>query len=115
MLCGLILAGCTAEKQEENLWDMPPAVMIDGTLYLTTGHTTTYVSTEVGEDFWDGTITSEVPGSELPTQNDQSNFGTGFGYRYGEQEGTVELELNRNWVIFATKEVRAEIQFPVPS
>ncbi len=91
---------------------MIPSVMIDGVMYMTTGFTTTYISTQAGEGFGDGKITSEVPNSELPAQNDQSNFGTGFGYRYGEREGTVELELDRNWVIFATEEVRQELQFP---
>lgn len=39
----------------------------------------------------DGEITSEVKDSELPAENDQSNFGAGFKYRYGETEGTIEV------------------------
>lgn len=47
----------------------------------------------------DGIITSEVQGSEKPTQNDQSNFGVGYEYRYGE-EGTIEVKMGEKWVIF---------------
>ena len=60
----------------------------------------------------DGEITSAVDGSKEPTEDDQSNFGTGYGYQYGAGEGTIELYLNGNWRIFATEEVRQAIQFP---
>ncbi|MBQ4347173.1 MAG: hypothetical protein IJC39_01840, partial [Firmicutes bacterium] len=46
-----------------------------------------------------------------PGSNDQSNFGTGYGYQYGTQ-GTVEIKINDKWRIFATEEMRHELQFP---
>ena len=30
----------------------------------------------------DGEITSTVDGTEIPTEDNQSNFGSGFGYQY---------------------------------
>ena len=60
----------------------------------------------------DGEITSAVKGSERPTENNQSNFGTGYGYQYGVTEGTIEIYMNDKWCIFATEEIRQQIQFP---
>ena len=81
---------------EAEKWDLKPMVMIDGVLYLTTGKRNGDLLTS---DVIDGEITSEVDGSEKPTQNDQSNFGTGFYYRYGEA-GTVELLNDGKWWIY---------------
>ena len=97
------------EATGEEKWDLIPMVMVNDTLYLDTGK----VSTAEGRcGVLDGTITSQVEGHEKPTVNDQSNFGTGYGYQYGLQEGTIELYLNEKWRIFATEEVRQNIQFP---
>ena len=60
----------------------------------------------------DGEITSAVDGSEKPTKDNQSNFGTGYSYQYGATEGTIEIYMNGKWWIYATEEVRKEIQFP---
>ena len=90
-------------------YDLIPMVMVDGELYLDTGHTGTYVS---NDDTYSRVVTSTVDGSERPTKDDQSNFGTGFRYRYGEIEGTIEIEMNNSCCIFATSEIRQQIQFP---
>lgn len=83
----------------EEKWDLIPMVMVDGTLYLDTGKSNGDLLTS---DIIDGEITSEVDGNEEPTQNDQSNFGTGYYYRYGE-EGTVDVLMNGKWWIYATE------------
>ena len=62
------------------------------------------------DDTYDREITSTVAGYEAPTENDQSNFGTGFKYRYGETEGTIEINMNHRCCIFATEEVRQQIK-----
>ena len=90
-------------------WDLIPMVMVNGTLYLDTGHEST---TEARCGVMDGEITSQVDGSKQPTIDDQSNFGTGYGYQYGATVGTIELFMNGKWWIFATEEARQEIQFP---
>lgn len=58
-----------------------------------TGHEST-VEARCG--VMDGEITSEVDGSEKPTKDNQSNFGTGYGYQYGSQEGIIEINMNEN-------------------
>ena len=60
-----------------------------------------------------GKITSSVHGNTKPTVNDQSNFGEGYAYQYGAAEGTIEIYMDGKWCIFATEEVRQDIQFPV--
>lgn len=62
------------------------------------------------DDTYDREITSTVAGYEAPTENDQSNFGTGFKYRYGETEGAIEINMNHRCCIFATEEVRQQIK-----
>ena len=82
---------------------------LDGTLYLDTGHESTI---EARCGVMDGEITSQVDGSKQPTVDDQSNFGTGYGYQYGATEGTIEIFMNDKWWIFATEEAQQVIQFP---
>ena len=93
-------------------WDRIPMVMVDGVLYLDTGKVST-VMARCG--MMDGEITSQVDGSQQPTIDNQSNFGTGYGYQYGAMEGTIEIYMNEKWWIFATEEARKEIQFPTES
>ena len=95
--------------KEAETWDRIPMVMVNGTLYLDTGKESTVM---VRCGMMDGEITSQVPGNEEPTVDDQSNFGIGYGYQYGPVEGTIEIFLNDKWWVFATEEARKEIQFP---
>ena len=95
--------------KETETWDLIPMVMVNGTLYLDTGHES---KIEARCGVMDGEITSQVDGSKQPTVDDQSNFGTGYGYQYGATEGTIELFMNGKWWIFATEEARQKIQFP---
>ena len=105
------LAACSAQKtqEEEIKYDLIPMVMVDGKLYLDTGHSNNNIH-KCGT--FDGEITSMVDGSEKPAADNQSNFGTGYGYQYGATKGTVEIYMNDKWRIFATEEVRQQIQFP---
>jgi len=110
LLCILVFAGCMKKQPAmEEKWDLIPMVMVDDVLYLDTGFANNDIDDGTGPD---GEIISQVDGSEEPTANDQSNFGVGYRYRYGEREGTVELDLNGKWRVFATEEVRQQIQFP---
>ena len=98
-----------ATEKEDEKWDLIPMVMVDGKLYLDTGMES---SVEARCGVMDGEITSSVDGTQKPTQDGESNFGTGYGYQYGPQEGTIEIFMNEKWWVFATEEVRQEIQFP---
>ena len=100
--------GIKVIKQTET-WDLIPMVMVNGTLYLDTGHES---KIEARCGVMDGEITSQVDGNKQPSVDDQSNFGTGYGYQYGATEETIELFMNGKWWIFATEEARQKIQFP---
>ena len=95
--------------KEAETWDLIPMVMVNGTLYLDTGHES---KIEARCGVMDGEITSQVDGNKQPSVDNQSNFGTGYGYQYGATEGTIELFMNGKWWIFATEEARQKIQFP---
>lgn len=100
---------CVAKEEEQEQWDLIPMVMVDGKLYLDTGMES---SVEARCGVMDGEITSSVDGTKKPTKDGESNFGTGYEYQYGPQEGTIEIFMNEKWWVFATEDVRQEIQFP---
>lgn len=77
--------------------DLPPLVMVDGQLYQDTGRESTLIG-RCG--VLDGEITSTVPSQEVPFEDDQSNFGTGFGYQIGAEPDTIEVYLNETWMVF---------------
>lgn len=104
----LSMVGC-GKQEEEIKYALIPMVMVDGELYLDTGFTGTYISSDTT---YDKEIISTVDGSEAPTEDNQSNFGAGFKYRYGATEGTIEICINSRCCIFATEEVRQQLQFP---
>lgn len=100
-----VLTGCSAKDQEEEtVYDRRPMVMVDGRIYLDTGKES-YETARCG--VMDGEITSEVDGSEVPTENDQSNFGTGYGYQRMD-ENTIELFINEKWIVFEAEERKDE-------
>ena len=72
-----------------------PSVMVDGVLYQDTG----YVSSAIGCGDMDGEITSSVDGSKLPTENNQSNFGTGYSWQRGS-EGQIIVVMDARNEIF---------------
>ena len=93
--CLTMLIGCSPAEPDEK-WDRRPMIMVDGVIYLDTGKE---MAVEMEESAFLGTITSSVDGSEMPTQNGESNFGgEGAPYAYLD-EGLVVL-LNHEWVFF---------------
>lgn len=73
----------------------PPSVMVDGVVYKDTG----YVDSTVTCGTMDGKITSTVNGTELPKENDQSNFGVGYEYQLSVKDQLVVLIDDQN-IIF---------------
>lgn len=114
LACVLSLVGCSKAQTdnttaaEEEKWDLIPMVMVDGEVYMTTGYSNPDVQKS---EIPDGEITSSVDGSERPTMDDQSNFGEGYEYRYGDTKGTVEIYMNHKWWIYATEEAREKGAF----
>ena len=90
-------------KQEEAdaMYDRIPMVKVDGKLYYDTGKEST-IDWRCGN--MDGEITSTVDGTEIPTEDNQSNFGSGFGYQYGAEDDTIEIYMNEKWFVFEYRE-----------
>lgn len=79
---------------------------------MDTGHEST-VEARCG--MMDGEITSTVDRTEQPTKDNESNFGTGYGYQYGTQEGLIEICMNDKWWVFATEKALASSQLMIKS
>lgn len=75
------------------------AVRIDGVLYYDTG-TVSDMEYRCGTP--DGVISDTTDADTLPTEDGQSNFGTGYGYQFAA-DGTVEVEIDGEYVIFAAE------------
>ncbi|MCD8069232.1 MAG: hypothetical protein LUE87_10170 [Lachnospiraceae bacterium] len=71
-------------------------VMVNGILYCSTGQEST-MTARYG--MMDGEIASSVGSTEIPSNDNQSNFGTGYGYQYG-LEGTIEVYMDGKWIVF---------------
>ena len=85
------------EAGEAALNDRIPMVMAGGAMYYDTGKEST-VTGRCG--VMDGEITSAVDRTEVPSENDQSNFGAGYGYQWGPEEGTLEVCMDGKWMVF---------------
>ncbi len=82
--------------EQKPVADAPMMVMVDGTLYQSAGEAST-VDGRCGN--MDGEITSQTAnGTDAPTENDQSNFGTGYGYQaIGDH---IEVLIDDQWIVF---------------
>ena len=97
----LILDEQLAEQTEDDkMWDRIPMVRVNGKLYYDTGREST-TSGRCGN--MDGEITSTVDETEIPTEDNQSNFGSGFGYQYGADD-IIEIYMNEKWIVFEYRE-----------
>lgn len=74
-------------------------VMFQDKLYVDTGET----SNEPRCGVMDFTLDSSVEKGE-PQENNQTNFGIGYGGQYGMKENTIEVNINNEWCIFALSE-----------
>lgn len=126
IICVLSLAACSQDPVDYNItcndemnetsedeteqWDLIPMVMVNGELYLDTGREST-IDGRCG--VMDGKITSEVDRNKQPTEDNQSNFGTGYGWQYGSHEGIIEIYMNDKWWVFATEKAIASSKLMV--
>ncbi len=90
----------TSEKEQSSSeipGDRIPMVMVDSILYYDTGREST-IEGRCG--MMDGEITSTVDASEIPTEDNQSNFGVGFGYQYGINN-SIDIQMeDGTWFVF---------------
>lgn len=110
VLLALAVCGCSAEAEPLDIPDAdiagllempnkPKMVMVDGAVYCDTGRR----SSAARCGMMDGEITSETDKGEEPTEDHQSNFGTGFGYQYGADD-TIEVLYEDEWCIFERRD-----------
>ena len=105
LLVCMLLTGCENTEAAKMTGMAKPSyrVMIDDVLYVYVGQWATYRTDENPEygGHFDGEITSTVDSKEFPEENDQSNFGIGYPYRYGK-DNTVEVFFSSSdrWKIF---------------
>jgi len=96
--------GEVIKEPNEVVWDRRTMVMLKGELYLDTGHESD-IDGRCG--VMDGEISSTVDGSEIPTQDNQSNFGDGYEYQYVDRN-SVDIYMNGKWIRFE-KETMEEV------
>lgn len=84
--------GSDEDVVSEGVADYPAMIRVKGDLYYDSGE----ISEELRCGMMDGQITSMAEGE--PTEDDQSNFGSGYGYQYGAN--TIEVCIDDTWHVF---------------
>ena len=82
---------CVADED----FSAAPMLVINGRLYYDTGE----VSDSPARSGADGHVGNSVLSDQVPGAEGESNFGTGYGYRYGIND-TVEVEMDGVYHIF---------------
>ncbi len=82
--------------------DQIPTVMVKGKLYYTTGFESD-ITARCG--VMDGEITSTVDATELPTENDQSNFGKGYSYQHIDAY-SIDVFQEDKTIRYVTEEIK---------
>jgi len=104
LICIITMVGCNNAAPAPS--EIIPIVMVNGELYYDTNkESETYGRCGL----MDGKITSSVGRSEVPTEDNQSNFGTGYEYQYGT-DGRLDILINEKWAVF---EKRTEEPIPI--
>ena len=85
----------------------PPMVKVDGTTYTDTGYENAMVTCGTA----DGEIKTSVDGKSMPEKDDESNFGTGYGYQVWEN-GYINVEIEGRWILFRDVELKDDGQIP---
>ncbi len=107
-----VLTGCakngTDGEKENNDFPLkgeeipqPMAVMVDDVLYYDSGQKVTYIRCGV----MDGDITSTVENYQLPQENGQSNFGTGYSWQLvDEHHIDIPIQAEGGWSRFCDRQ-----------
>lgn len=94
----VIMLKSDAEMKE----DAPRYVMIESKLYKDTGE----INKNMTCGTMDGKILTTVDAKEMPKKDNESNFGTGYEYQIGGEEGSITVKIDDKCLIF--KEVKEE-------
>lgn len=85
--------GTNEEEKTEQIY--PPMVKVAGVIYVDTGYENAMVTCGTAS----GEIKNAVDGTKMPVGDDESNFGTGYGYQLWEK-GYINVRLNNRWILF---------------
>lgn len=94
----------TTSEVESNY---PPMVKVDGTTYVDTEYENAMVTCGTA----DGEIKTTVDGKNKPENDDESNFGKGYGYQVWEK-GYINVEIEGRWILFRDVELKDDGQIP---
>lgn len=100
LIFSLCISGCTAAQSTVSAPDSTPvkaAVYLDDQLYYAMDQ----IITGGRRGVTDGILESSCDADTLPTQNGQTNFGTGFEYQYVSY-GTIDVRIEDFWYRFQT-------------
>lgn len=75
--------------------EYPMLVMVNDVVYKNTG----YICSAISCGTMDGTIDKTLDSKDTPTENNQSNFGTGYNYQYST-EGQIVVDIDGEKYIF---------------
>ncbi len=109
LIAGLMLTSCNSgepeqeqgevSQEEETLNDLRPMMVVKGRLYFDTGKESEQLRRCC---VMSGVITSTVEPNEIPTEDDQSNFGTGYYYQSTLEDNLLEVNMDGKWIVFET-------------
>lgn len=96
------------EKPEANTVPQKEAVskrmvMIEGKIYVDAGES----DIEGRCGMMDGSIDSFVESGKYPEKDNQSNFGSGYGYQY-VGEGSIDVNIDGQWIRFETSDSKMQ-------
>lgn len=106
MVCLMFLcAACNKTSSGENKVESnyPPMVKVKGTIYVDTG----YENAMVKCDTADGQIKTTVDGRKIPSKDDESNFGKGYGYQVWEK-GYINVQIDNRWILFRDLDLKVK-------
>lgn len=99
----------TPNQREEEVADnttesvYPPTVMVRGELYQDTG----YINSEMKCGMADGIISSYVRPNQLPTKNDEANFGEELEYQYWG-ENYLNILIRNKYYLFEKVDAKSK-------
>ncbi len=88
-------------------------IMLEGKLYTDVGKS----DIEGRCGIMDGSIASSVESGQYPTEDYQSNFGSGYGFQY-VNEYSIDVNIDGQWIRFETSdsgEQEAPFEYPLES
>lgn len=107
LMAGLIFvfAACNKTGPDENKFEStyPPMVKVKGKIYVDTGYENAMVTCGTA----DGQIKTTVDGKKMPSKEDESNFGKGYGYQIWE-DGYINVQIDNRWILFRDLDQKVE-------